>query len=79
MPKHGSEPDKAAILSALVDNSSYMQSHLADLTQAVVEIVHRDPVQLEPAVRSALTDAFKAGMLAGLGAAEVRELFVPPR
>ncbi len=61
-------------INSIVDHSDHVQSHLQQLTEDVVKVIRNDPGESDRVVSAAITDAYKAGMLAGLMVSKTREL-----
>lgn len=69
----GTEALQQAI-NSIVDHSDHVQSHLRRLTEDVAKIISNDPGEAMRVISAAVTDAYKAGMLAGLMVSKTREL-----
>ena len=66
--------DLQQAINSIVDRSDHVQSHLRQLTDDVAKIISNDPGEAGRVISAAITDAYKAGMLAGLMVSKTREL-----
>lgn len=65
-------------INSIVDRSPHVQSHLRQLTDDVANIIRNDPAEATRVISAAVTDAYKAGMLAGLMVWRTKELLNIP-
>ena len=66
--------DLQQAINSIVDHSQHVQSHLRQLTDDVAKVIRNDPAEATRVISAAVTDAYKAGMLAGLMVSKTREL-----
>ncbi len=72
--RDGPTEDLQEAINCIVNHSQHVQSHLRELTDDVVKIIRNDPGEAARVISAAISDTYKAGLLAGLMISKTREL-----